>query len=136
MCILHATEHSLVRRNKLAFVWGMCRCEGVLVFLAEAAALVARKPGELFELVHSLLSAADGAHAAPGGPHKPGAGRPVPAVEQALVPGLGLGFSLLAVAVGRQALRVAGSGKLAASTRMGIAAYVAGLSILELSRVT
>lgn len=107
----------------------MCRCEGVLAFLAEAAALVARKPGELFELAHSLLSAAGGAHAAPAGPHRP-------AVEQALVPGLGLRFSLLAVAAGRQALRVAGSGKLAASTRMGVAAYVAGLPILELSHET
>lgn len=106
------------------------------MFLAEAAALVARKPGELFELAHSLLSMAGGARAAPAGPHRPGAVRPVPAVEQASVPGLGLGFSLLAVAAGRQALRVAGSGKLAASTRMGIAAYVAGLSILELSHAS
>ena len=84
-------------------------------FLAEASALVARRPGELFELTQSLLSDTAAAH----GPVPSGPGQGSDA-------GLGLGFSLLAVAGLRQALRVAGSGKMAADARAGVAAYVAG----------
>lgn len=90
-------------------------------FLAEAAALVARKPGELFELKESLIADALAAHGqAPSGPSSLAAGGPGQGSEA------GIGFSLLAVAALRQAVRVAGSGKMAPHARAGIAAYVAG----------
>ena len=97
-------------------------------FLAEAAALVARKPGELFELTQALLSDAPAAHGQPlGGPGSVAADEPASGSDV----GSGPGFSLLAVAALRQALRVAGSGKMAADARAGIAAYVAGAPSLE-----
>lgn len=97
-------------------------------FLAEAAALVARRPGELFELTESLLSNALAAHGpSPSGPSCLPAGGP----GQGSDAGLGLGFSLLAQAALRQAVRVAGSGKMAANARAGIAAYVAGAPAMK-----
>ncbi|KAK9812620.1 hypothetical protein WJX72_000751 [[Myrmecia] bisecta] len=78
------------------------RCgEAVQSFLAEAVALVARRPHELHELTQSLL--------------QPGA---LPAV---------LGFSPLAVCCLRQVLKVAESARLPASARAATAAYVSGV---------
>ena len=104
------------------------RSEAVSAFLAEAAALVARKPGELFELTQSLLSATAVAHGpVPSVPSSLPAGGP----GQGFDAGSGSGFSLLAVAALRQAVRVAGSGKMAAEARAGVAAYVAGAPSTE-----
>ena len=119
-------------QNRIACYKALCTCmqrrsttshlhrgEAVCAFLAEAAALVARRPGELFEVTQSLVSGATAAHgpAQSGQSSLPGQGSDA---------GSGLGFSLLAVAALRQAVRVAGSSKMAADARAGIAAYVAG----------
>ncbi len=116
------------------------RCDAVAAFLADTAALVARRPGELFELTQALLGDARGRAAAPasedlahgdpssgaptptrsGAAGRPGgraaAGGPVPAPA----------VSLLAAAALRQALRVAVGGKTEPAARGAVAAYVAG----------
>lgn len=104
----------------------------MIAFLAEASALVARKPGELFELMQLLLSAAAAVQGrALSALSCLAVGEPGPGFDI----GSGPGFSLLAVAALRQAVRVAGSGKMATDARAGVAAYVAGVpsSVMDLS---
>ncbi len=77
------------------------RCaDAVATFLAEAAALAARKPHVLHEAQQAALGS--------------GLGRQAP------------GFSLLATAALQQAVKVASSAKMPAHARAAICGYVAG----------
>ncbi len=116
------------------------RCDAVAAFLADTAALVARRPGELFELTQALLGDVRARAAAPAsgdpahGDQKLGAPTRTSSVAAerpggraaARGPGPGPAVSLLAAAALRQALRVAVGGKTEPATRGAIAAYVAG----------